>query len=129
MSTLLYQGHGSLRLTTDSGKVIYIDPFAGEGYDAPAMPVYSQQQYNEMIALQKPVIEEIGNTFEIIQESVTTILTNHVPVHLKKSVGEIAAMSLFHDGTYLPASLLVQNGFLSTDWIPGEIATSYVVMK
>lgn len=36
MATLLYQGHGSLRLTADSGKVIYIDPFAGEGYDAPA---------------------------------------------------------------------------------------------
>ena len=95
----------------------------------PAMPVYSQQQYNEIIALQKSVVEEIGNIFEKIQESVTAVLTNHVPVHLKKSVGEIAAMSLFHDGTYLPASLLVQNGFLSTDWIPGEIATSYVVMK
>ena len=95
----------------------------------PAMPVYSQQQYNEIIALQKSVVEEIGNTFEIIQESVTAILTNHVPVHLKKSVGNISAMSLFHDGTYLPASLLVQTGFLSTDWIPGEIATSYAVMK
>ena len=33
---LLYQGHGSLRITTDDGKVIYIDPFAGEGYDLPA---------------------------------------------------------------------------------------------
>ena len=95
----------------------------------PAMPVYSQQQYNEIIALQKSVVEGIGNTFEIIQESVTTILTNHVPVHLKKSVDNISAMSLFHDGTYLPASILVQNGFLSTDWIPGEIATSYAVMK
>lgn len=36
METLLYQGHGSLRFTTDGGKVIYIDPFAGEGYDKPA---------------------------------------------------------------------------------------------
>ena len=36
MATLLYQGHGSLRMTTDGGKVIYIDPFAGEGYDLPA---------------------------------------------------------------------------------------------
>lgn len=36
MAKLLYQGHGSLRLITDSGKVIYIDPFAGEGYDVPA---------------------------------------------------------------------------------------------
>ena len=33
---LLYQGHGSLRIVTAEGKVIYIDPCAGEGYDLPA---------------------------------------------------------------------------------------------
>ena len=32
MAKLLYQGHSSFRLTTAAGKVIYIDPFAGEGY-------------------------------------------------------------------------------------------------
>ena len=36
MSKLLYQGHGSLRIVTTEGKVIYIDPYAGEGYDLPA---------------------------------------------------------------------------------------------
>ena len=36
MSKLLYQGHGSLRIVTNEGKVIYIDPFAGDGYDLPA---------------------------------------------------------------------------------------------
>lgn len=36
MAKLLYQGHGSCRITTDAGKVIYLDPFAGEGYDKPA---------------------------------------------------------------------------------------------
>jgi len=35
-NTLLYQGHGSLRIVTNEGKVIYIDPYAGEGYDLPA---------------------------------------------------------------------------------------------
>ena len=34
--TLLYQGHGSLRITTAQGRVIYVDPYAGEGYDKPA---------------------------------------------------------------------------------------------
>ena len=33
---ILYQGHGSLRIVTAEGKVIYIDPYAGEGYDLPA---------------------------------------------------------------------------------------------
>ena len=29
-------GHASLRIVTSEGKVIYIDPFAGDGYDLPA---------------------------------------------------------------------------------------------
>ncbi len=35
-ATLLYQGHASMRITTSEGKVIYVDPFAGDGYDVPA---------------------------------------------------------------------------------------------
>ena len=33
---LLYLGHASLRITTQEGKVIYIDPYAGEDYSKPA---------------------------------------------------------------------------------------------
>jgi len=33
MATLLFQGHGSFRITTDDGLVIYVDPYAGQGYD------------------------------------------------------------------------------------------------
>jgi len=33
---LLYQGHGSIRFTVKNGQVIYVDPYAGEGYDKPA---------------------------------------------------------------------------------------------
>ncbi len=36
MAKLLYQGHGSYRITTSAGAVIYVDPYAGEGYDLPA---------------------------------------------------------------------------------------------
>ncbi len=36
MSKLLFQGHGSYRITTDDNIVIYVDPFIGEGYDVPA---------------------------------------------------------------------------------------------
>lgn len=33
---LLYMGHASIRITTSEGKVIYIDPYAGDGYDPAA---------------------------------------------------------------------------------------------
>lgn len=36
MAQMLYQGHGSYRFTCDDGMVVYVDPFAGEGYDLPA---------------------------------------------------------------------------------------------
>ena len=36
MAKLLYQGHASYRITTAAGVVVYIDPYAGTGYDVPA---------------------------------------------------------------------------------------------
>lgn len=36
MAELTFQGHGSYRLATGAGTVIYVDPYAGEGYDVPA---------------------------------------------------------------------------------------------
>jgi L-ascorbate metabolism protein UlaG (beta-lactamase superfamily) len=36
VAKLLYQGHGSYRITTNRDCVIYIDPYAGKGYDIPA---------------------------------------------------------------------------------------------
>jgi len=36
MPTLYYQGHASFRLVSDKGTVVYVDPFAGDGYDREA---------------------------------------------------------------------------------------------
>lgn len=36
MAEILYQGHSSFRIITNSKLVIYVDPYAGEGYDIPA---------------------------------------------------------------------------------------------
>ncbi len=36
MPLLLFQGHASLRLTANDGRVVYIDPYKGKGYDVPA---------------------------------------------------------------------------------------------
>lgn len=35
-ATLYYQGKASIRITTKEGKIIYIDPYGGDGYDLPA---------------------------------------------------------------------------------------------
>jgi len=46
-AALLYQGHGSLRITTAEGKVIYVDPYAGEGYDLPADLILVTHQHSD----------------------------------------------------------------------------------
>lgn len=47
MAKLLYQGHGSLRLTSDSGTVVYIDPYVGNGYDKPANLILVTHQHHD----------------------------------------------------------------------------------
>lgn len=53
MAKLLYQGHASFRLTTAANKVVYIDPFAGEGYDKPADLVLITHEHYDHNAVQK----------------------------------------------------------------------------
>lgn len=47
MPKLLYQGHGSVRLTSDNGLVIYVDPYAGQGYDVPADLILVSHQHGD----------------------------------------------------------------------------------
>jgi len=65
MPKLLYQGHGSFRLTSDKGIIIYIDPFAGSGYDLPADVVLITHQHADHnqtgLVTQKPGCRIISN--------------------------------------------------------------------
>jgi L-ascorbate metabolism protein UlaG (beta-lactamase superfamily) len=58
MTQLLYQGHGSYRITTQNGTIIYIDPFAGTGYDLPAdliLITHEHQDHNKVsLVARKP---------------------------------------------------------------------------
>jgi len=47
MPKLFYQGHGSFRLTTNDGTVIYVDPYAGEGYNIPADIILVSHQHGD----------------------------------------------------------------------------------
>jgi len=47
MPKMYYQGHGSFRLTADDGRVIYVDPYAGDGYDLPADIILVTHQHGD----------------------------------------------------------------------------------
>lgn len=49
---LLYQGHGSLRIVTAENKVIYIDPYAGKGYDLPADLILVSHSHSDHTAVE-----------------------------------------------------------------------------
>lgn len=51
---ILYQGHASLRIITKAGTVVYVDPFAGEGYDVPADLILVTHEHYDHNAVDKP---------------------------------------------------------------------------
>ena len=53
MAKMLYQGHGSYRFTLDDGTVVYVDPFAGGGYDLPADLVLVTHEHFDHNQVQK----------------------------------------------------------------------------
>jgi len=65
MPKLLFQGHGSFRLTGDDDRVIYVDPFKGKGYDLPADIILVTHQHNDHNRIkrcaQKPDCRIISN--------------------------------------------------------------------
>lgn len=66
MAKLLYQGHGSYRITTQNRIVIYIDPYAGDGYDCPAdiiLVTHEHSDHNKVsIVAKKPDTQIIHAT-------------------------------------------------------------------
>lgn len=51
---ILYQGHASLRLTTRSGTVVYLDPCAGNGYEVPADMILVTHLHGDHSMVEKP---------------------------------------------------------------------------
>jgi len=103
---LYYQGHGSLRLTAADGRVIFIDPYAGDGYDKSAdiiLVTHQHDDHNQIkLITQKPGCRIITNaealeggkhnTFtvgDITIEAVEANNKNHDP---KQCVGYIVTV-------------------------------------
>ncbi len=64
MAKLYYNGHGSLRLTTAQETVVYIDPYAGEGYDLPADIILVSHQHGDHNQIQLPAKKQ---QYQVIQ--------------------------------------------------------------
>ncbi|MCL2214004.1 MAG: MBL fold metallo-hydrolase [Treponema sp.] len=114
-TTLLYQGHASCRLTAKDGTVIYIDPYAGEGYDLPADIILVTHQHGDHNQVEK-ITQKNGctvitnkealkggkhNTFNVKGikiESVEASNKNHNPLECVGFIITIDGISLYHAG-------------------------------
>ena len=74
---LHYQGHGSFRITTAEGKVIYVDPYAGEGYELPADVILVSHGHHDhtavnLITNRNPGCREIWYTEALVDGTYKT---------------------------------------------------------
>ena len=114
MPKLLYQGHGSYRLTADDGRVIYVDPCVGEGYDKPAdvilvthnhgdhnkVHICAQNQGCRVITSKEALAGGKHNSFDVGGILVQAVEARSILHSPKKCVGYIISV----DGVKLYAS-------------------------
>ena len=106
---LLYQGHASLRIVTGEGKVIYIDPYAGEGYDLAAdliLVTHGHQDHNavkkvrkrnedcRIITWKEALVKGEYRTFDLGYAVVEAVQAGNNRNHsIKKCVGWVITLS------------------------------------
>lgn len=128
MAKLLYQGHASFRLTTDKGYVIYIDPYAGEGYDKPADLVLITHDHYDHNATHKV---NLTSRTVIVQAKDILVNGNYASYDYKGIlIKSVPAYNSHHDRRECVGYLIKVDGLTvyhagDTDLIPemGELAS------
>ena len=111
---MLYQGHGSYRLTCDDGRVIYVDPCFGKGYEQPAdiiLVTHDHSDHNKVqlcakkrecrIITSKEALEgDVHNHFDVDGVMIQAVQAKSIFHSPKKCVGYIITI----DGVIIYAS-------------------------
>ena len=92
-------------------------------------PVLTTEQHHALKAVFAETSAKIADEAETLMETVTKILKNHVPVHLKKIAKDMAYLRLFEDAISAPVSILYERKYLLPYNGDGMLPTTYVILK
>lgn len=92
-------------------------------------PVFTKEQHHELEKIFADTAVQIADEAEKLMETVTKILKNHVPVHLKKLAKDMAYLRLFEDAISAPAEILYERKYLMPYNGSGILPTTYIILK
>ncbi|MBQ8555395.1 MAG: sigma-70 family RNA polymerase sigma factor [Clostridia bacterium] len=89
-------------------------------------PVYTSSQYDALRALIDPETDAIAEAARQLLDTVTQVLDEHVPSHLRKNASRAAYFRLFEEGISAPMALLWAERFLPDASAADVMPTTYV---
>lgn len=92
-------------------------------------PIFTGEQHNALKNIFAETAAQIANEAETLMETVTKILKNHIPVHLKKLAKDMAYLRLFEDAISAPVAVLYDRKYLLPYNGDGILPTTYVILK
>ena len=92
-------------------------------------PVMTQSQFEALLALFSPAVQEIAEIALRIRDKEAALLGDHVPEHLQDAAADMAYFRLFESAISQPVAQLYAEGFLSPAKAANLLPTTYVVLK
>ncbi len=92
-------------------------------------PVFTREQYEKLKSIFAETTEKIADEAETLMETVTKILKEHIPLHLKKFAKDMAYLRLFEDAISAPIAILYDRKYILPYNNDGMLPTTYVILK
>lgn len=92
-------------------------------------PIFTEKQHQKLKEIFNAAAVKIAGEAETLMETVTKILKEHVPLHLKKSAKDMAYLRLFEDAISAPAAILYDRQYLLPYHGNSVLPTTYVILK
>lgn len=92
-------------------------------------PVFTKEQHTELKNIFAETAAEIADEAETLTKTVTIILKNHVPTHLKKLAKDMAYLRLFEDAISAPVAILYDRKYLLPYNGVGFLPTTYIILN